>query len=118
MGNLLKGVSSESANVVARCPERKSLAEAQSLNPSPALRSGFCSCGMANAPNATTGASFSNSRRFMLLNLRLSTREAMEAAPAQNVIQQEYDSRTPERLHKPLRFAPQRITCTTAASTS
>src|SRR5436309_15119102 len=75
MGNLLKGVSSESAKVGARWPERKSFEEAQSLKPSPVLRRGFCNFGIANAPSATTGASFSNSRRLMLLNLRLSTSE-------------------------------------------
>src|SRR5437660_6448243 len=80
MGNLLKGVSSESANVDARWPERKSPAEAQSLKPSPALRSGIRSFGTANAPRATTGASFNNSRRLMLLNLRLSIRKLMNVA--------------------------------------
>src|SRR5882762_3937110 len=69
MGNFSKGVSSESAKVEARCPGRKSLAEAQSLNPSPALSSGVRSLGMANAPRAATGASLSSSRRFIFLNL-------------------------------------------------
>src|SRR5947209_19496268 len=84
MGNLLKGVSSESANVDARWPERKSLAEDQSLKPSPALRSGIRSSGTAKAPNATTGASLNNSRRLMLLNLRLSVRELINGAPEES----------------------------------
>src|SRR6266849_8184070 len=84
MGNLLKGVSSESANVDARWPERKSLAEAQSLKPRPALRSGIRSFGTANAPSATTGASFNNSRRLLLLNLRLSVRELINVAPEES----------------------------------
>src|SRR5579864_2216365 len=72
MGNLAKGVRSESANVGAKWPERNNLADAQSLKPRPALRSGFCSRGMAKAPSTTTGVSFNNSRRLMDLNLRLS----------------------------------------------
>ncbi len=72
---LIERVSSESANVGAKWPERKSLAEAQSLKPRPPLRSGFCNCGMAKAPSAITGVSFNNSRRLMVLNLRLSVRE-------------------------------------------
>src|SRR5215469_714915 len=73
MGNFANGVRSESENVVAKCPERNITLEAQSLNPSPARSNGFWTAGMANAPNATTGVSFSSSRRFMLLNLRSST---------------------------------------------
>src|SRR5260370_22052486 len=84
MGNLLKGVSSESANVDAKWPERKSVAEAQSLKPSPAFRSGIRSFGIANAPSATTGASFNNSRRLMLLNLRLSIRELINGVPEES----------------------------------
>src|SRR5579863_580667 len=72
MGNLAKGVRSESANVGAKWPERNSLADAQSLKPRPALRSGFCSRGMTKAPSTTAGVSFNNSRRLMVLNLRLS----------------------------------------------
>src|SRR5215471_1304298 len=75
MGNLSKGVRSESRKIGAKWPERNSLAEAQSLKPSPALRSGFWSRGIAKAPNASTGVSFSNSRRFRALNLRGSVRE-------------------------------------------
>jgi hypothetical protein len=71
IGNLLNCVSSESAQVDAKWPERNSFAEVQSLKPSPVLSSGSRSLGMVNAPNATTGASFSNSRRVTLLNLRL-----------------------------------------------
>src|ERR1700730_7540418 len=109
MGNLLKGVSSESINVGARWPERKSFAEAQSLNPSPVLRSGFCSFGMANAPSATTGANFSNSRRLMLLNFRLSIWAFMDfAPPEQNLTQRECDSQTPERLHTSCGWRPTR----------
>src|SRR5579864_5212846 len=74
MGNLAKGVRSESANVGAKWPDRNNLADAQSLKPRPALRSGFCICGMANAPSTTAGVSFNNSRRLMVLNLRLSVR--------------------------------------------
>src|SRR5580704_7778408 len=72
MGNLAKGVRSESANVGAKWPERNNLADAQSLKPRPALRSGFCSRGMAKAPSTTAGVSFNNSRRLIVLNLRLS----------------------------------------------
>src|SRR5215472_11033437 len=68
IGNLSKGVSSESANVVARWPSRKSLSEAQSLKPRPILSSGLRSAGIAKAPKATTGVSFSNWRRFIRLN--------------------------------------------------
>src|SRR5580700_179822 len=74
MGKLAKGVRSESANVGAKWPERNNLADAQSLKPRPALRSGFCSRGMAKAPSTTAGVSFNNSRRLMVLNLRLSVR--------------------------------------------
>src|SRR5208282_5699220 len=81
MGNLSKGVSSDSSNVGAKWPERKSRAEAQSLKPSPPLSSGVCSCGMAKAPSATTGVSFNNSRRLMVLNLRLSVRECISRSP-------------------------------------
>src|SRR5208283_4507092 len=77
MGNLSKGVSSDSSNVGAKWPERKSRAEAQSLKPSPPLSSGVCSCGMAKAPSASTGVSFNNSRRLMALNLRLSVRDSI-----------------------------------------
>src|SRR5438445_9868580 len=84
MGNFLKGVSSESANVDAKWPERKSLAEAQSLKSSPALRSGVRSFGIANAPRATTGVSFNHSRRLRLLNLRLSIRELINGAPEES----------------------------------
>jgi DMSO/TMAO reductase YedYZ molybdopterin-dependent catalytic subunit len=49
-------------HVGARCAERHSFAEAQSMEPSPTLRSGACTRGMANAPRAATGVSFSNSR--------------------------------------------------------
>src|SRR5579863_4257387 len=72
MGNLSKGVRSPSANVSAKWPERNSLADAQSLKARPPLRSGFWSCGMAKVPSASTGVSFNNSRRLMILNLRLS----------------------------------------------
>src|SRR5206468_5764274 len=67
-----KGATSASANVGARWPRRKRTPEAQSLNPRPALSNGVCSGGIANAPSATTGVSFSNSRRLIFLNfLRL-----------------------------------------------
>src|SRR5579864_423246 len=79
MGNLAKGVRSESANVGAKWPERNNLADAKSLKPRPALRSGFCSRGMAKAPSTTTGVSFNNSRRLMDLNLRLSVRGFIDA---------------------------------------
>src|SRR5579863_513269 len=79
MGNLAKGVRSESANVGAKWPERNNRADAQSLKPRPALRSGFCSCGMAKAPSTTAGVSFNNSRRLMVLNLRLSVRGFISA---------------------------------------
>src|SRR5262249_31355574 len=80
MGNLSKGVRSESGRVGARCAERESFAEAQSLNPSPALRSAACSLGMVNAPRATTGVSFNNSRRLRALNLRTSVREGIRSS--------------------------------------
>src|SRR5438105_1528332 len=70
MGNRSKGVRWESRNVGARCPERNSFAEAQSLKSSPALRSGFCSPAIANEPKATIGVSLSSSRRLRALNLR------------------------------------------------
>src|SRR5215467_3090950 len=70
MGNLANGVRSESSNVGAKCPARKSLAEAQSLKPSPAFRSGFWKRGIAKAPKATRGVNFRSSRRLMDLNLR------------------------------------------------
>src|SRR5579864_6390681 len=79
MGNLAKGVRSESANVGAQWPERNNLADAQSLKPRPASRSGFCSRGMAKAPSTTAGMSFNNSRRLMVLNLRLSVRGFISA---------------------------------------
>src|SRR5208337_829398 len=72
MGNLLNGATSESANVGARWPVRNIFADAQSLNPRPARNSDFWNGGMAKAPSARTGVSFSNSRRLMRLNLRLS----------------------------------------------
>src|ERR1700690_1685059 len=77
MGNFSKGVNCESSKVVARCPRRKSVAEAQSLKPRPAFHSGVCSAGIANAPSATTGVRFRSSRRLMLLNFRLLIRESM-----------------------------------------
>src|ERR1700733_13463901 len=79
VGNLSKGVTSESAKVGATCPDRKSLADIQSLKPRPALSSGVCSRGIANAPSAITGVSFSNSRRVRDLNLRPSIREFIDA---------------------------------------
>src|SRR6266481_3327481 len=79
MGNLSKGVRSESAKVGARWLVRKSLAEAQSLMPRPALSSGSCKFGMANAPSARTGVSFNNSRRVTVANLRVSVRRLMDA---------------------------------------
>src|SRR5215469_2634227 len=72
MGNLSKGVSSESANVGARWVERNMPFAAQSLKPRPALSNGFRSAGTAKAPTAATGASFNSSRRVRLLNLRCS----------------------------------------------
>src|SRR5215469_18766108 len=80
MGNLLNGVSSASENVGAKCRPRKIAAETQSLKPSPALSKGVCHLGTANAPSAITGVSFSNSRRFMRLNLSLSVFKAIKAA--------------------------------------
>src|SRR5882724_7802782 len=74
MGNVSSGTTSESGKVVARCPERKSRAEVQSLKPGPAFSSGSCNRGMANAPTANTGASLSNSRRVTFLNFRESIR--------------------------------------------
>src|ERR1700688_4676698 len=79
MGNLAKGVRSESANVGAEWPERNNRADDQSLKPRPALRSGFCSRGMAKTPSTTAGVSFNNSRRLMVLNLRLSVRAFISA---------------------------------------
>src|SRR6266404_3751391 len=81
MGNLSNGVRSESTNVGARCPVRKSPAETQSLKPSPALSSGSCNLGTANAPSANTGVSFSNSRRVTRWNLRSSVRELIAVYP-------------------------------------
>src|SRR5947209_15568763 len=81
MGNFSNGVKSESANVGAKWPERKSLADVQSLKARPPLRSGFCSCGMAKAPSITTGVSFNNSRLLMVLNLRLSVCEFIRCIP-------------------------------------
>src|SRR5260370_718635 len=108
MGNLLKGVSSESANVDAKWPERKSVAEAQSLKPSPAFRSGIRSFGIANAPSATTGASFNNSRRLMLLNLRLSIRELINGDPRRI----RYDADEIRRVAKGCRLSTGRGYCT------
>src|ERR1700693_1253896 len=79
MGNFSKGVRSESANVGAKWPERNSAADAQSLKRRPPLRSGFCSWGTAKAPSTTAGASFNNSRRLMLLTLRLAVRVFISA---------------------------------------
>src|SRR2546426_5006564 len=81
MGNLSNGVRSESANVGARCPVRKSPAETQSLKPSPALSSGSWNFGTANAPSTNTGVSFSNSRRVTRWNLRSSVRELIALYP-------------------------------------
>src|SRR5580704_11703937 len=75
MGNLSKGVNSESANVGAGCPGRNNLPEAQSLKARPFLRSGSRSDGIANAPSAITGATFNNSRRLIFLNFRSSIRK-------------------------------------------
>src|SRR5713226_10316396 len=72
MGNFSGGVRSESAQVVARCPERNSRAEAQSLKPRPCFNSGFRKPGVANAPSAIIGVSLSSSRRFTCLNFRSS----------------------------------------------
>src|SRR5204862_6075767 len=80
IGNFSKGVTSDSENVGARWPLRKSLAEAQSLKPRAALSNGACSLGIANAPRATTGVSFSNSRRVTLLHLRASIRELIRTS--------------------------------------
>src|SRR5713226_4363900 len=79
MGNFSKGVRSMSANVGAKWPERNSLADIQSLTARPPLRSGFCSGGTAKAPSTTTGVSFNNSRRLIVLNLRLSVRGFINA---------------------------------------
>src|SRR5882724_12232610 len=79
MGNFSKEVRSASANVGAKRPERNSLADIQSLKARPPLRSGFCSGGMAKAPSTTTGVSFNNSRRLIVLNLRLSVRGFINA---------------------------------------
>src|SRR5438445_13217385 len=76
--NLLKGVRADSGKVGARWPVRKSLAEAQSLKASPDFNRGFCNFGMAKAPSASTGVSFSNSRRFIALNLRSSVADFIE----------------------------------------
>src|SRR5277367_5519993 len=81
MGNLSKGVSSESSKVGARCPPRNSLAYAQSLNLSPASSNGVRNLGMAKAPNATSGVNFSSSRRFMARNLRLSVCKLIRYTP-------------------------------------
>src|SRR6266704_5752841 len=75
MGNSSKGVRSDFANVEARCPGRKNLPDAQSLNARPSLSSGSRSFGIAKPPRATRGASFKSSRRFIFLNLRSSIRE-------------------------------------------
>src|SRR5438067_10299998 len=53
------------------CPCRKSLDAAQSLRPKPRPRSLVWRLGMANAPNARIGVSFSNSRRFIRLSCGL-----------------------------------------------
>src|SRR6478672_868795 len=53
---------------------------------------------MANAPKATTGASFRSSRRFRLLNRRSSIRRVMEHS-TKDKIQLECDSGVEERLH-------------------
>ena len=82
MGNFSNGATSESAKVVARCRERNSRADAQSLKPRPVLSSGSRRGGMANAPTANTGASFNNSRRVTFLNLRESIRASIRVAPA------------------------------------
>src|SRR5438034_3043327 len=76
MGNFSGGVRSESAKVVARCPERNSRAEAQSLKPRPCFNGGFRKLGMANAPSAIIGVSLSSSRRFTCLNFRSSIFES------------------------------------------
>src|SRR5207245_90095 len=52
--------------------------DAQSLKASPVLSSGFWSFGMAKAPSASTGLSFSSSRRFIRLNCRLSVRKFIQ----------------------------------------
>src|SRR5579862_3721212 len=97
MGNFSKGVRSVSANVGAKCPERNSVADAQSLKPRPALRSGLWSRGMAKAPSASTGVSFNNSRRLMVLNLRLSVRGFISAFLAGDTTTTS-DSRVGKRL--------------------
>src|SRR6516225_7663890 len=81
MGNFAKGATSESENVVAWWPGRNNLPETQSLKPKPAFSRGSWNLGRANAPSATSGVSFSNSRRFMLLNLRSSIREFVTLCP-------------------------------------
>src|SRR5581483_11215932 len=63
MGNFSNGVSSVSAKVGARWPRRKSLSDAQSLNPSPFFNKDSCTRGTAKIPKARTGATFSSSRR-------------------------------------------------------
>ena len=68
-----------SANVGARWAVRNIFSDTQSLKPSPAFKSGFCSAGIANAPNARTGVSFNNSRRLMRLNCLSPIREFMTA---------------------------------------
>src|ERR1022692_2127180 len=68
MGNFAGGVRSALSKVGARCPVRNSPAEAQSLNPRPFFSKPSCSLGTANAPSASTGASFSNSRRLFCRN--------------------------------------------------
>src|SRR5579863_9077223 len=100
MGNLAKGVRSESANVGAKWPERNNLADAQSLKPRPALRSGFCSRGMAKAPSTTAGVSFNNSRRLMVLNLRLSFRGFIGVHSLQVTKEPKSDSGISKKLHQ------------------
>src|ERR1700675_2297203 len=72
MGNRSNGVRSESLKVVARCPGRNNFPEVQSLNARPCLRRGSRRLGIAKAPKAKTGATFSSSRRFIFLNFRSS----------------------------------------------
>src|SRR6266576_1474447 len=98
MGNFSKGVSSESAKVDARCPGRKSLPEAQSPKPSPALSSGVRNFGIANAPKATTGVSLSSSRRFIFLNLPSSI-HFLRNGTNRSRFWQLWDSRHTAKLH-------------------
>src|SRR5438477_8897542 len=101
MGNFSKGVRSDSAKVVARCPVRNSFPELQSLKLRPALSKGSRSFGIAKAPSASTGAIFKSSRRFIFLNLRSSI-SRVSSKPTARVLpgkRHSWDSQHTAKLH-------------------